>query len=339
MEKYYQLRPIKYKKEYEEKIAKKIIKWLYDCFFKGCFEILKDNNTVDNNNNVIIEALKSGSIYYQDNGFYSKTGRFSNKIAKELELIGAKYSKYRKAYIIDYKKLNVEITWAIETLRAETLTKADLIKTFLTTQLGNLTELQKKLLINTAVEEIMLDLQKRVFKTLEEKNIPVIAPKLTDFRANEIAQNYTENLDYWIKNWCETDIVEMRQVVGQMAIDGKSTKTIAEYIENRYGVNKRKALFLARNETSLATTSYLEATYKDEGFTSFKWHTNMDGRERKLHKELNGQIFRFDDPPVIYINEKTGEEQKGLPGQTYNCRCSFSPVFDTDFILSRRKKK
>ena len=59
----------------------------------------------------------------------------------------------------------------------------------------------------------------------------------------------------------------------------------------------------------------------------------MDGRERELHKQLNGQVFRFDDPPVI--DERTG--QKCLPAQTYNCRFTFSPVINGEFLKNRRQ--
>ena len=90
---------------------------------------------------------------------------------------------------------------------------------------------------------------------------------------------------------------------------------------------------MARNESAIATTSYLEAKNKEEGMTEFRWHTNIDGRERPLHKELHGQIFRFDNPPII--DERTGE--KGLPAQTYNCRCTFSPVINKEFWENRRK--
>ena len=99
-----------------------------------------------------------------------------------------------------------------------------------------------------------------------------------------------------------------------------------------------KAIFLARNETAIATTSYLMSKYQDEGFTHYKWKTNLDGRERLLHKELNGKIFAFNDPPVIHIDKKTGKEQRGLPSQTYNCRCLMIPVFNKEFLENRRKK-
>ena len=56
----------------------------------------------------------------------------------------------------------------------------------------------------------------------------------------------------------------------------------------------------------------------------------------KLHKKLNNQIFRFDDPPIIYLDEKRGISQKGLPGETYNCRCSMVPVISKDMIENRK---
>lgn len=336
-----ELKPIKYKLEYERLIAKDIIKWFYDSFFKGCFEIL-ENNQVENAQDVLRQAIIRGVIFYQDGAFYSSKGRFSNAIAKELESIGAKYSKWRKAYLISSKNLDIELLWAIQTTKVKTAVAATAIRAYLTSQLGKLTELlQKNFVIDKTVEYIFQDLQRRVIKSLKEKKIPTIAPKFNDFRAQEFARNYTNNLNFWIKDWVEEDIVKMREVVGQMAIDGKSRKDIADYIQNRFKVAKDKAQFLARNETAIATTSYLKAKYQDEGFINFKWKTNLDGRERELHKELNGKIFAINDPPVIYQrikNKVVISEQRGLPGQTYNCRCLMIPVYDKEFLQNRRKK-
>lgn len=333
------LDPIKPNEKIEKLIAKKITNWFYENFFKGCFEILK-NNTVENAQDILRQAITSGLIFYQDGAFYSSKGRFSNAISKELEKIGAKYSKYRKAYLINAKNLDIEILWAIETTKAKTSAVALAIKAYLTKQLGNITQLQKDFVIDGIVERMLFDLQERVNKSIKAKKIEIIAPKIDDFKAREIAKKYTNNLDFFIKDWANENIPKMREVVGQMAISGKSQKDIADYIYNNYEVKtKDKAMFLARNETGLATTSYLEAKYKQEGFTSFIWKTNLDGRERKLHKELNGKKFRFDDPPIIYKNEKTGQEQRGLPGQTYNCRCSMIPYYDKEFLQNRKEKK
>ena len=327
-----ELKPIKYKRAYEKLIADRIINWMWDTVFKEALEILK-SDTVYNSSDVIRNALETGAIYYQDNGFYSRSGRFKNEIAKELENLGAKYSKYRKAYLIEKSKLPMELLGVIDTIKANVAIKANALQAFLTAQIGNMPKLVETLIFDTAVEEIMQDLQERVYKNAAEKKIELITPKLTDFRANEIAKNYTNNLNFWIKNWTPERIIKMREVVGQMSIDGKGTKSIAEYIQHEFGVSARHAKFLARNESAMATTSYLEAKYKDEGITEFKWYTNLDGRERPLHRELNGKIFRFDNPPII--DERTGE--KGLPAQTYNCRCTFAPVINKEFWNNRKK--
>ena len=327
-----ELKPIRYKKAYETLIADKIINWMWDNIFQECFEILK-GKTVYNAADVIRNALESGLIYYQDGAFYSYSGRFRNELAKELEKLGAKYSKYRKAYLIDKSKIPLELLGAIETIKANTAIKINALQAFLGLKLGELSKSLQTLVFDTAVEQIMQDLQERVYKNAQERKIELITPKLTDFRANEIAKNYTHNLDFWIKNWTEDRIIKMREVVGVMAIDGKSTKTIAEYIKKEFGVSERHAKFLARNESAIATTSYLQAKYISEGLMSFKWHTILDGRERPLHHELNGKIFRFDNPPII--DDVTG--QRGLPAETFNCRCTFSPIIDKEFWENRKK--
>lgn len=327
-----ELKPIKYKKAYETVIANKIIIWLWNNIYKECFAIL-DSQTVFNSADDVRSALEQGLIYYQDGAFYSKTGRFSNKISQELERLGAKYSKYRRAFLLDKSKVPTEVLWAIDTIKAQTAQKVAVLQAFLTNQLTELGTEEKKLVFDTAVEAIMQDLQDRVYKNAKAKKIELITPKLTEFRKNVIAKRYTENLDFWIKNWSSDHIIEMRETVGKMVTDGKSLKTIGEYLHKEFGVDERHAKFLARNESAIATTSYLAAKYEEEGFTNFKWITNIDGRERPLHKKLNDQIFAFNNPPII--DERTGE--KGLPGQTYNCRCTFVPIVDKEWFENRRK--
>ena len=323
------LREIKYKKAYEDVIASKIVVWMWINIFQQCFNILKTNE-VANDINIVREAIMSGKITYSDGLF---TGQFNNTIATELEKLGAKYSKYRKGYLIAKDALPAEILWAIDTTKAVAYAKAMAINQFLLNQLSNLSVLNKKLIFDEAVNAIMKNLQERVYKNAKQHKIELITPKLDSFMEDEIAKRYTENLNFWIKNWSEEQIEKMRKEVVVMANVGKSTKTIAEYIQKEFGISQRHAKFLARNESAIATSSYLSAKYEAEGFTSFKWHTIMDGRERDLHKKLNGQVFRFDDPPII--DERTG--QKGLPGQTYNCRCTFSPIIDGEFLRNRRQ--
>ena len=326
-----QLKPIKYKKAYDDIIAKEIVRWQLKNIYAPINKILKEDFVV-NDLNILVQAINTGLIYYQDGAFYSTRNRFSNAISLELEKLGAKYSKYRKAYLINPKKVPIELLGSIDMMAARTAGKVLAIQKFIDVFVSNFDLLEKELVFETAVEQIMFDLQLRFKKNMAEHKITTISPELTDFRANKIAQNYTNNLKFWIKKWQPEHMIKMREVVGQMAIDGKSIKTIAEYIQKEFKIDQNKAIFLARNESAIATTSYLQAKYQEEGFTHYKWITNIDGRERKLHREHNGKIFRFDQPPII--DERT--QQRGNPAETYNCRCLMAPYFDKDFIERRK---
>ena len=329
-------KPIKPLKYFDDKITKSIIEWAWNWYYKPIFEVLKSNEVL-NAENILIEALKSGMLYYQNGGFYSKSGRFNNTISKELERIGARYSKYGRCYRLSKEKLPQSVLWVIETTNAKIYTDVVTIKQIMDNALGNIDEALKNLKLTDIAEEMILNLEKRANENIKANKIETIAPKMTDFRAREFAKNYTENLEFYIKDRTPKEIIKMREVVGQMALDGESKITIANYIKQRFKVEQRYAKFLARNESAIAVTEYLKAKYQEEGFTHFKWITNYDGRARTLHKELgkehnnkygiNGtNIFRFDNPPIIYVDKKRGIVQRGLPGETYNCRCTFIPV-------------
>jgi SPP1 gp7 family putative phage head morphogenesis protein len=60
--------------------------------------------------------------------------------------------------------------------------------------------------------------------------------------------------------------------------------------------------------------------HKAAGFTKYQWTTSGDERVREEHVDLDGNIYRYDEPT---------DEQDGLqPGQPINCRCLAEPIFD-----------
>ncbi len=324
-------RPIEPSKYFDDKIARQIINWEWLWYYKPMLDALRPV-TVNNDNNAIFEAIKSGTLYYQNGAFYSKSGRFSNRIALELEKIGARYSKYGRCYRIIETKLPTNIAWIIETTKAKVFSDVLTIKKILDFSIGSLNEIIKHLKVTDVVEAMFQDLQDRTYKMFQQNKIQTIAPKMTDFRVKELAENYTDSLEYHIKDWQQNEIVKMREVVGQMAIDGESRITIANYIESQFKVSQRKAKFLARNESKIAVNEYLFAKYEEEGLYEFKWIANLDERVRQDHKDLNGVIFTKDNPPII--NQKTGK--RGLPGEDYNCRCTFVPVISKIWLNQRK---
>lgn len=91
-------------------------------------------------------------------------------------------------------------------------------------------------------------------------------------------------------------------------------------------VTRRRAVLIAKDQTSKATTAINSARMKALGIKKFEWLHSAGGVEpRPLHiGVLNRRIFSLADPPII--DERTGE--RGLPGQLINCRCRMVPVVD-----------
>jgi SPP1 gp7 family putative phage head morphogenesis protein len=110
---------------------------------------------------------------------------------------------------------------------------------------------------------------------------------------------------------------------------GEGAKTIYDEIVKTGQVTNKRAAFIARDQTSKAVSAFNTERMQSAGVKQFEWGHSGGGVEpRDLHLRLDGQIFSFDDLPVI--DERTGE--RGLPGQLINCRCFMVPVivFDED---------
>ena len=81
---------------------------------------------------------------------------------------------------------------------------------------------------------------------------------------------------------------------------------------------------IARDQTRKVYNSVNRARMQEMGMRKFEWvHSGGANEPRPLHVSYNGQVFDFDDPPII--DERTKE--RGFPGQAVNCGCVMRPVF------------
>jgi hypothetical protein len=196
-------------------------------------------------------------------------------------------------------------------------------------------------------EKARKDLQD--FRDKQAKEAPSLlpegeAPKDVLSRADKIAQDYTYNMDYWVKNFKAKEISKMREDILKMRKRGERVETVEKYLQDRWKVGKNKAKFLARNECGLASTVLKATYYQEMGCTHYFWLRTHSDEKRPLHLELakeeNNQygiagknIFSFDNNPII--DEKTG--QRGLPQTIYNCGCNFAPIKNIDYYINRKK--
>jgi SPP1 gp7 family putative phage head morphogenesis protein len=99
------------------------------------------------------------------------------------------------------------------------------------------------------------------------------------------------------------------------------------FLDAKYGQNIRHARNVAHDQTRKAFTNISTARLKAAGVKKFEWRHSHGGRTpRKLHEELNGKVFSYDDPP--YIGDMYGQKVYGLPSQMPNCRCFAKPIID-----------
>ena len=306
------LKPIKENRSQEELIYRKIKTFLDDLLFGFIKEVLKDNRL--ENALGLRELIRRGDVIY-DNGVIRFKGRISNKVAKEIEALGGKYSRALKGYKLDARKIPPRLQQTIAEVNIKNAEKVKAIQSYLDNIEDTKQYAYDRLNFDDEVIKIGTDLDRQFAEAT--KPVLEIAPKMTEFQKSEIAKNYTNNLDYYIRKFADEEIVKLRQEIQPLVMAGYRAETLEKIIAKREGVSARKAKFLARQETRLLVAEYTKNRMKQAGITRFRWRTVMDGRERPEHKALNGQIFAFDELPII--DARTGE--KGMPGQAFNCRC------------------
>jgi len=95
---------------------------------------------------------------------------------------------------------------------------------------------------------------------------------------------------------------------------GKRAEDIAADIQETGEITDRRAAFIARDQMAKVTSAANEDRLLTLGVERYIWSTSQDERVRKVHAELDGLEFRFDDPP------DSGTDGEPLsPGFPINC--------------------
>lgn len=138
---------------------------------------------------------------------------------------------------------------------------------------------------------------------------PQLAPRIADFTAENVALIKSVPQKYF-------DDVEKRLMAGLRA--GDRAETIAEDLEERFGVAESSANLIANDQIGKLYGELNQVRQEALGIESFVWETDQDERVRPSHAELQGQTFRWDDLPEV-------DGEVAAPGRPINCRCNASP--------------
>ena len=147
-------------------------------------------------------------------------------------------------------------------------------------------------------------------------NLVVAETWVDDF----INQKVRDNVGY-IKNIEEEAYGRIEQVVREGIEKGSSAKVIRKSILEQVDITEGRAQFLAVDQAGSILGQMTAERHQRLGIEKFTWDTSGDERVRDEHRALDGQVFSYDDPPIV-------KGRQVLPGEDYRCRCVAIPVFD-----------
>jgi SPP1 gp7 family putative phage head morphogenesis protein len=117
--------------------------------------------------------------------------------------------------------------------------------------------------------------------------------------------------------------VELQQQGARPAVIASEIRQYAPLL------TKNQVQLLARTSISTAETEMTRVRAQRIGITHYQWSTSQDSRVRESHRNMNGVIVAWNDPPNP--EKLIGQKSTSGPyaaGCTYQCRCVALPLAD-----------
>jgi SPP1 gp7 family putative phage head morphogenesis protein len=125
-----------------------------------------------------------------------------------------------------------------------------------------------------------------------------------------------------IKSIPEQYLKSVEGAVMRSVQTGRDLSTLSKHLQKQYGVTKRRAAFIARDQNNKATAVIQNARQRDLGITTAVWmHSHGGKTPRRTHLANDGKKF---DIRKGWYDPDVGEYI--LPGQLPNCRCVMRSV-------------
>jgi SPP1 gp7 family putative phage head morphogenesis protein len=122
-----------------------------------------------------------------------------------------------------------------------------------------------------------------------------------------------------IKSIPERYLGQVQTFVMQSVQRGRDLSELSTQLQKQFGVTKRRAALIARDQNNRATSVMTSARQQALGITTGVWKHSHAGRvPRPSHVAANGKTFEIAKGMLI-------DGEYILPGQKINCRCYWAP--------------
>lgn len=123
-----------------------------------------------------------------------------------------------------------------------------------------------------------------------------------------------------IKSISSEHLQEVQGLVMRSVQDGRNLGFLSKELQKRYGITKRRAAFIARDQNNKATSTINHARCIELGIEKGRWrHSHAGKHPRPSHVRADGEIY--DLKKGMYID---GEWIK--PGKKPGCKCTMQPI-------------
>ena len=131
-----------------------------------------------------------------------------------------------------------------------------------------------------------------------------------------------ENLDLVGSLEAET-LRKLRWKLSQLIAGGVPEEDLTEeliaYLENELRIETNRAVLIGSDQVGKLNGRLMQYYQQAAGITEYRWQTMMDDRVRPSHRDRQGLVFKWDNPPP-----------GGHPGEAIRCRCVADPVIALD---------
>jgi len=145
-----------------------------------------------------------------------------------------------------------------------------------------------------------------------------ITPAMNDVLAATVAENVA-----LIKSIPEQFHIQVQGMVMRSVTEGRNLSTLTRELQKRYGVTRRRAEFISRDQNNKCTAMLRRARETEIGISEGVWLHSGGGREpRPTHVRNSGKRFNLQEGwPDPALGGK-----RIWPGTEPNCRCTWKPV-------------
>lgn len=125
-----------------------------------------------------------------------------------------------------------------------------------------------------------------------------------------------------IKSIPQKYLTEVEGMVMQSVQTGRDLEILTKQLQKTYGVTRRRAALISRDQNNKATSAMTHARQTELGIGKAIWMHSHAGKEpRPTHVKMNGTAYN--------VSEGLYDEDEGrnvFPGELINCRCTARPV-------------